>query len=212
MKSDTDDVEALLRAQWAALRSWLDDVEVRSFGDLTSVLPGWTVRELVAHLGYGVEMLTAVRPAGPDERPLTIGEYVAQYRPAASHIEQSTRRVAAAMPDVLVGIDAMADAAWSALDSLHASVVSARRGPLTKRDYLVTRLFELVVHADDLHRSLPCGVASAVLDEPQAVVSQALAEAYQAAAGTSADTGDAVGWIRLATGRAVSDDPRLPLL
>ena len=210
--SNADDVASVLREQWAALRSWLDDVDVRRFEDLRSVLPGWTVRELVAHLGYGVELLTAVTPAAPEVRPLTIGSYVVQYQPAAATIEQATREVAAAMPDVLVGIDALAQAAWDALERLHAPVVMARRGPLTRSDYLVTRLFEVVVHADDLHRSLPCAVESPVLGDAQAIVARALGEAYEARSGTAPDTDDPARWIRIATGRAVSDDSHLPLL
>lgn len=207
-----DEVASVLREQWATLRSWLDEVDVHRFEDLRSVLPGWTVRELVAHLGYGVELLTAVRPAAPDAQPLTIGSYVVQYQAAAPAIEQATCEVAAAMPDVLDGIDALAQAAWDALDRLHAPVVVARRGPLTMSDYLVTRLVEVVVHADDLHRSLPVAAASPVLVEAQTIVARALAEAYEARSGTAPDTDDLARWVRTATGRAVSDDPHLPLL
>ena len=210
--TDGDDVASALREQWAALRSWLDDVDVHEFEDLRSVLPGWTVRELVAHLGYGVELLSAVTPAAPGVRPLTIGSYVVQYQPAAPTIGQATREVAAAMPDVLAGIDALAQAAWDALDRLHAPVVMARRGPLTRSDYLVTRLVEVVVHADDLHRSLPVAAASPVLVEAQTIVARALAEAYEARSGTAPDTDGLARWVRTATGRAVSDDPYLPLL
>lgn len=210
--ADGDDVASLLREQWAALRRWLDVVDVRSYGDLRSVLPGWTVRELVAHLGYGVELLTAVRPAAPDVQPLTIGSYVVQYQPAAPLIEQATKEVAASMPDVLDGIDALARAAWAALDRLDSPVVMARRGPLTRRDYLVTRLVEVVVHADDLHRSLPVAAESPVIDQAQAVVARALAQAYEERSGSAPDTVDHARWIRLAAGRAVSVDPHLPLL
>ena len=213
MESTSDDrVESLLREQWAALRSWLDRVDVRSFGDLHSVLPGWTVNELVAHLGYGLELLTGVKPAGPEVRPLRIGDYVAQYRSAAPQIQQSTREVAAAMPDVLDGIDTLAQAAWTALAQLEAPVVMGLRGPLARGDYLVTRLLEVVVHADDLHRSIPCAVGSPVLGEPRAMVGQALADAYAARSGSAPGISNDSRWIRLATGRAVSDDAHLPLL
>lgn len=210
--NDAASVDVLLREQWSGLRSWLDLVDVRAYGDLHSVLYGWTVRELVAHVGYGIELLTGVEAAAPGVDPLPIGEYVAQYRPAAHEIQQATNAVAAAMPDVLDGIDALAAAAWPALDALEAPVVIARRGPLTRRDYLVTRLLELVVHADDLHRSLPCAIESPVHAESRQVVAEALADAYRAKSGRAPDVADAARWVRLATGRAVSHDPHLPLL
>jgi uncharacterized protein (TIGR03083 family) len=207
-----DETDALLREQWAVLRAWLDDVDVGAHGDLQSVLPGWTVRELIAHLGYGVEMVTALRPAGPGVQPLTFGAYVVQYQPAAPWIEQATREVAATMTDVLSGIDELATAAWDALDQLRTPVVLARRGPLSRSDYLVTRLLEVVVHADDLHRSLPCALQTPVTPQARAVVAHALAAAYEERSGTAPGVADQARWIRLATGRIVSDDPHLPLL
>jgi hypothetical protein len=209
---EQDHVEALLRAQWVALRSWLDAVDVRALGERRSVLPGWTVKELVAHLGYGLELLTAVEPAAPNVRPGQVGDYIARYRPAAPLIAEATREVAATMPDVLEGIDASAGAAWRALDRLDAPVVMARRGPLTRQDFLLTRLLEIVVHADDLVRSLPSGAEFPVIPEAQVAVAQALGNAYEAKSGRSPDLSDPLRWIRLATGRANSDDADLPLL
>ena len=36
-----------------------------------------------------------------------------------------------------------------------SQVISTRRGPTTIEDYFATRIIELVVHTDDLNRSLP---------------------------------------------------------
>ena len=86
----------------------------------------------------------------------------------------------------------------------------ARRGPIRRDDYVLTRLIELVVHGDDLARAM-----GAVLDhpgEPQAVaaVAEALATAYQTATGHRPDENGPLPWIRLAAGRMPSDDPACP--
>lgn len=211
-------MEVLLRAQWSALRSWLDEVDVRRHGHLPSGLPAWTVAELVAHLGYGLVMLAEVRPAPPGTRPIPVGDYVAQYAPAAPLIAEATRETAAAMDDVLTGIDAMASEAWAAVDGADGvdgtvtPVVLGRRGPLAYDDFLLTRLLELVVHGDDLRRAVPGAPSSPVLDEAARVVADALAAAYERRARARPDVADTLAWLRLATGRTPLDDPHLPLL
>jgi hypothetical protein len=114
--------------------------------------------------------------------------------------------------NALDGIDALASRAWSALDGSLPPVVMGRRGPLTREDFLVTRLLELVVHADDLHRAIAIDTASPVLPEAMTVIAETLAGAYELRAGAPHSQMDLEQWIRLATGRYPSPDPHLPLL
>ena len=205
-------METLLRDQWAGLRSWLDEVDVERHGARPSGLPAWTVRELVVHLGFGIVMLDEVSATPPDAVPLPLGEYVARYRPAAPVIATATRDLAAGTQSALAGIDALASRAWAALDRGLPPVVLGRRGPLAREDFVLTRLIELVVHGDDLHRALRPEADSPLLDDAVAVVADALGRAYELRAGAAPESPDGVRWIRLATGRQRSADPLLPLL
>ena len=100
---------------------------------------------------------------------------------------------------------------WATLDVGLAPVVMGRRAA-GRDDYVMTRLIELVVHADDFRVAMPEAVGSPIDDESLAAVSDALASAYEERAGHRPDASDPVAWIRLATGRTPSDDPALPLL
>jgi hypothetical protein len=100
--------------------------------------------------------------------------------------------------------------AFAALDATPGAVLQARRGPIARDDYLLTRLLELVVHGDDLQRALGRTDAP-LLPEAVTTVSDALAAAYEARSG-SAPAAGGLTWIRLAAGRTPSEDPHLPLL
>lgn len=209
---DDERMETLLRHQWIVLRSWLDEVDINRHGERPSGLPEWTVRDLVVHLGYGLAMLEELKPAAPGDEPLSLGAYIARYQPAAPVIAAATRDLAAQLPNALEGIDALAARAWLALDRPLPAVVMGRRGPLTREDFVVTRLLELVVHAEDLHRATAARTTAPVLPEARDVVAAALADAYGLRAGESPASMEPQRWIRLATGRLPSEDPHLPLL
>lgn len=90
-------------------------------------------------------------------------------------------------------------------------MVPADEGPLSREDYVSTRLIELVVHGDDLHRALNCRGPSPVLPGALTRVADVFADAHTRV------TGHAPAWwdldlVRLATGRTPSTDPALPLL
>jgi uncharacterized protein (TIGR03083 family) len=205
-------VEDLLRDQWAALRGWLDEADVVARREQPSGLEGWTLGDLVAHLGYGITMIADVSPAPDLTEPMTFGAYVGHYPPAASVIAEQTReRALATATDLLAGVDAAAERAWAALDALDCRLVRGRRGPLTREDYLTTRLLELVVHADDLHRAVPVSGHPA-LPDAVAAVAGTLARAYTERTGAPPQDAEGYKWIRRAAGRTPSDDPALPLL
>lgn len=206
------DTETLLRRQWDTLRRWLDRVGVAEFVDLPSGLPGWTVRDLVVHLGFGLVMLDEVGPAPEGAEPLSLGEYVAQYRAAAPVIASATQELAEELPDALRGIDALAQRAWAALERGLPDVVLGRRGPLRRDDFVLTRILELVVHGEDLRRAVPVDAGSPLVPACATVVADALRSAYELRAGEPPGASEPVEWIRLATGRTPSADPHLPLL
>jgi uncharacterized protein (TIGR03083 family) len=145
-------------AEWAVVRAWVDRIPADAY-ERPSVLDGWTVRDLVAHLGRAIAMLgaTGVAPAG--SKPLTYARYVGQYAANASEIADGTRALAAERSDDLGALlDESFDFAQRWLDEAGADgrrVMLAKRGPIRLDDLLRTRTLELVVHGDDLARSVP---------------------------------------------------------
>ncbi len=207
-------MQDLLRRQWSSLGDWLATTDALSRGDLPIGLGTWSVRDVIAHLGYGIGMVAELKDAPDGTVPWTLERYVAAYPPAAPVIAKQTHELATRLGrDLLSGIDSMAQAAWAHLDSIQTDVVLGRRGPLTRDDYLTTRLIEVVVHGDDLARTLLHHKArSPLLPQALELVSEVLAAVYEARAGTAPDKPDAVLWIRRSCGRIPTYDEHLPLL
>lgn len=142
--------------QSAAIRSWLVGVPDESFGR-PSVLAGWDVRTLVGHVLLVHTGLLRWLRTPSSERPTPVHEFVARYRPAAAQLDRSTRDATGALPpgDLRLALDSSAEDLATLLATELPKVVETPRGPSTTSDYLVTRVVELVVHADDLSRSVP---------------------------------------------------------
>jgi len=221
-----------VEGQWAAVQHWMDAVSVE---DLTrpSILDGWTVADLITHLTQSAGLLATVEPAEPGARPLSIARYVAASRDAAAQIAEQARAAGShgrtpeqhraafdhARVEARLRLDGTGDADW---------VVAARRGPIRLSDFLATRCVELVVHGDDLARSLPQHPAPTHDRQAIAVAVRALLDvlaerapgksvevrvppfgAVQAIEGPRHTRGtppnvvetDSITWLRLATGR-----------
>ena len=202
------DLEHLLRAQWLRLRDWVDRLDL-AVDTEPSVLNGWTVAELVAHLGRSLDALTTAPPSPPGPVPLTLAEYVGTYPDRAEEIRDATRDIAATIAhDPLPAVERMAEAAFAQLGQLRDlgpdPVVQARRGPVLLSTMVTSRLLELVVHADDLVRStrlLAQGDPGPIEAGALAVVADALLDVLQDRGGWSVEVVDPVAWLRLACGR-----------
>jgi uncharacterized protein (TIGR03083 family) len=150
-------VDALLE-QSQHLVTWLGQLSDAEFA-ATSVLPGWDVRTLTGHLVLIHTGLLRVldRPTGSPAVPLAL--WVRRYRRDVEQIQAST----AEATDDHSGSELVARlaAALTALEGRLAdegslpAVVDTPRGPSSTTDFLATRVLEVVVHADDLSRSLP---------------------------------------------------------
>ncbi|MFF4899532.1 sterol carrier family protein [Streptomyces sp. NPDC001068] len=123
---------------------------------LPTRLGGWTVRDLVAHVGMAV---TAVRRALDEPEPAKADAVLLDwpFRTAAnsSAISDFTRRLADGHPD----LDAYLTEADDGLRALLAAhpgtrLLATSAGAMSLDDYLVTRAVELVVHTDDLNAAL----------------------------------------------------------
>jgi uncharacterized protein (TIGR03083 family) len=151
----TKPADAML-AQSALIRDWLVALPFEAFGR-PSVLPGWDVRLLTGHiLLQHVGLLTLLeRPTG--EAALPVHEFVTRYRRDVEMIDASTTEAAAdrTPDDLLIELDQAIHGIRVRLGQPLPRVIDTPRGPISAADFLLTRNIELVVHADDLSRSLP---------------------------------------------------------
>jgi uncharacterized protein (TIGR03083 family) len=153
---DQAKVRTALSAQARIVVSWLSTVDSQEWTD-PSVLPGWTVGALAGHV---VDVLRSV--------PVLIGRAgTGAPKPLAAHFPAEAAAPSDVDGDEVVqtwsgvpGADVLA-AARDALEALGPTlesvpaVIAARAGPAGGTDVLLTRVWELVVHLDDLGRSLP---------------------------------------------------------
>lgn len=201
-----------------------------------SVLPGWTVRDLAAHLVVVADSVIHVEPAPPSAGVLSISDHLAGYADRADRITRLTQAATAELADIGEGYAARWDAAAGRLERLGTpETVLARRGAARLADFLVTRVIELVVHADDLSLSLPDVQPARLPPAAVRMVTRALLDvlstrqpgqavevrvppvaAVQAIAGPRHTRGTPPGvvetdpqtWIRLAAGRLPWTDAR----
>lgn len=151
---------------WAAylhghdvLRDWLAALPAPQW-EGPSVLPGWSVADLAAHISTVADSVTALGPARRGTAADTVSDYLASYAPIADDIAERARTIVAVAHDpekILAAVDERFAAAADAIDGLglRDQVVTTRRVPVRLGDYLITRVIEIAVHADDLSRSVP---------------------------------------------------------
>lgn len=230
-----DVLAGAVRDQTAAIAIWLDGMPVEQFAR-PSVLPGWDVRMLLGHLVVTVSGAVDVLGTRAPGAATPVAEYVRRYRRDVADLEERTRATTGDRPpaELLAALSA-ADPVAAASGVAPATVLAAPRGPIRADDWLGTRVVELVVHADDLSRSLPeraqVGLARNALAAATRLLAEILAAqapgrsvelrvppfvAVQAIAGPRHTRGtppnvvetDPLTWVRLATGRiAWADAP-----
>lgn len=141
-----------------ALRDWLGALPAERWTE-PSVLPGWTVADLAAHIALVADAVTATAAASRGVAARTVGEYLGTYTEAAEDQSERTLAIAAAAGHekdrILAAVDDRFAAAQATVDArgLDDIVLAARRAPIRQGDYLLTRVIEIAVHADDLARS-----------------------------------------------------------
>jgi uncharacterized protein (TIGR03083 family) len=218
-----------MRDQVAAIAGWLDGVPDSQFA-LPSVLPGWDVRTLVGHIRMAVDGATERLATRAELSATPVAEYVKRYRRDADDIAQRTLVSTgdSSPAELLAALRAASDPVAAVAGIAASTVLLGPRGPIRADDWLATRVVDLVVHADDLSRSLPSAPPVPLVRAALAVATRTLAEimaaqapgrsvelrvppftAVQAIAGPRHTRGtppsvvetDPLTWIRLATGR-----------
>jgi uncharacterized protein (TIGR03083 family) len=155
---------ARLRPQHALLEQsrtvleWLAGLPSEAF-ERRTVLSGWTVRQLTGHLVLVHAGLLASLDQPTKEAPLPIHEFVTHYRRDVEMIMAATLEASDGLtdPEVLAQLGSAVDDLAARLDAgvQMTQVITTRRGPTKVEDYFATRIIELVVHTDDLNRSIP---------------------------------------------------------
>ncbi|MYX35989.1 MULTISPECIES: maleylpyruvate isomerase family mycothiol-dependent enzyme [unclassified Streptomyces] len=194
-----------------------------------SGLPGWDVRVLVLHVARQVEAVARVVAApAPAKADLDLATWVRSAACFAGPPADGTREAATEGADAAARLEEAAQGLAGVLDEAVAPerLVAVPPGAMRSTDFLVTRLFELVVHSDDLARAT--GVPVPLERQAVAAVVRLLADtlavavpgnsvevrvppyaAVQCVPGPRHTRGtppnvvetDPLTWIRLATGR-----------
>ncbi len=142
------------------IRDWLAALP----GDVwstPSVLPGWTIADLAAHLVDRARSAASIVVERNGATPLSPLQYMQGYAAGADHLAKAARELAGeargSAHDLLLALDKHYESALRNLEQFGSSdpVVRAPGGPIRLGDYLATRAVELAVHADDLARSVP---------------------------------------------------------
>ena len=212
--------------QAESLADWLDQLPLEAF-DTGSALPGWDVRVLVGHVVGSKDGLGAYLDTRAEGRPLPPATYVQAYAPAAAQITASSVEITGdSTPAEL--IDRLREPVLLPVSAADGTVVDGPRGPITALDFARVRVLDLVVHCDDLTRSLrdrePVTLFRPALASTVRILAEILAAqapgrsvevrvppfvAVQAIEGPRHTRGtppnvvetDPITWLRLATGR-----------
>ena len=147
---------AAFAAQSAAAATWLSAVPAEEF-DRPSTLEGWALGVLLAHVTLVRDGLIRGLGRPADEPAVSAAEFVARYRPAAGAIEASTLATyqSSSPTQLIARLGDVEPIRAVATDMGDRVVVTGGRGPIRAIDWAATRLIEIVIHSDDLSRSLP---------------------------------------------------------
>ncbi|MBB5787693.1 sterol carrier family protein [Jiangella mangrovi] len=155
---DPATVWAAYRSGHEALRDWLAALPAERWTE-PSVLPGWTVGDLAAHIALVADSVTATAAAPRGVAARGLSEYLSTYAAAAAGLSDLTLAISAEAGHdkdrILAAVDERFAAAQATVDErgLDDIVLTTRRIPVRQGDYLLTRTIEIAVHADDLARS-----------------------------------------------------------
>lgn len=120
-------------------------------------LDGWTVRELVAHIGMAVTAVhRALERPAPPKQDVQVVEWPFACAANSAAIADFTRKLSAEHPDLDGYLADVEQSLRTLLDThLGGRLLETNAGALPLDDYLVTRTVELVVHTEDLNAALP---------------------------------------------------------
>ncbi|BAC71849.1 hypothetical protein AQJ43_21460 [Streptomyces avermitilis] len=221
-------IRAAVLAQFGNVREGVRALDDEQLARPTH-LGDWNVRELAAHTTMAIEAVNKFidRPA-PPKQEVTLLDWPFVTAVNAEAIADTSREPAAGHPD-LDAFLAVTEQRFTERLAAHPDtrLLLTGTGPMSLGDYLVTRTVELVVHTDDLNRSVPgldipydrqalaaCtrlladalavkapGASTEVRIPPYAVVQCVEGPRHTRGTPPNVVETDPLTWIRLATGR-----------
>ncbi|SMF85703.1 maleylpyruvate isomerase family mycothiol-dependent enzyme [Streptomyces sp. Amel2xC10] len=147
---------AAVLAQLGNVRAGVAGLSGEQLGGATR-LKGWTVRELVAHIGMAVTAVhRALELPEPSRADAVLLDWPFATVDSAPAIDGFTRDLVERHPDLDAYLAGIERSLPELLDAYPGSrLLQTNAGALSLADYLVTRTVELVVHTDDLNAAVP---------------------------------------------------------
>ena len=229
-RADLATASELLERQWRTLRRWLGEVVGDGAGpgsivDAPSVLPGVSVVELIELAGRDLTLLAGAEPVPEGTLTLTLSEFLSTSHPhdraavdprgdadADADDDQSNEAARAHRAGgPLARVDAIAAAAFARLEELGPEdrAVRAGRTALMLSDLVLTRLVAVVLHGDDLARSVARSGERPLDPEALQLAGEVLLGIVVTRGGWSLELVDPLLWVRLAAGRLPREADRL---
>ncbi|MBW3657801.1 MAG: maleylpyruvate isomerase N-terminal domain-containing protein [Actinobacteria bacterium] len=182
--------------------------------DRPTRLGDWTVQQLVAHLIRGVDRIPSYLAAGdpPDAGTDWLDYWSQAAETDPGGVAERARQFARAINGRRV-LDVWKETLEVAVGEGRAApadrLVRTPFGGIRLDHYLPTRVLEITVHGLDLRAAL--GLEEVATPIALGITAEVLDRLIE---GPRPDglADDAVAWVLAATGRAPSDDPRLPVL
>lgn len=158
-KPDLRRLREAYAAGHAALADWLSQLPVDAWSG-RSVLSGWTVADLAAHVADEPRLVAALKVAPRGVRAVTVATYLEIQTAASEAVADAARDLSASLttPEALLGHHRDNLAAAEQVLKEHGEadpVVVASDVPIRLSGFLARGVVELAVHSDDLARSVP---------------------------------------------------------
>jgi len=148
-RPDPAKVRAAVRNQWQAHLDYSAGLTPEQLA-APSKLTGWDVRTLVGHVAFTVHTVTAraAEPVTGDQAE--VYDWMTATPTASASVDAGTREL---VDDGVLLADEVAEAERVMARYGDDELIAMRFGPMRFDDFLVSRVVEATVHADDLERS-----------------------------------------------------------